>query len=81
MRYAVLQSKLEIKQLIDEMKRDYRNLSKILVPESVESTIKGSRILTIYRNLDPVMKIEADNDELLGVFIRELDSAKKAYSK
>ena len=79
MRYIELHSSFEIKNIIDSLKREYGNLSKILVPSSTESTIKGSKILTIYRNLDPVMKIEVDDDKVLGQFIDRLNMEKQGY--
>jgi len=79
MRYVELHSKFEIKQIIDEMKREYGNLSKILVPETTDTTIKGSKVITIYRNLEPVMKVEADGDEVLHQFLTKLDLEKQGY--
>lgn len=78
MRYIELMSKAEIKTEIERIKREYRDLSKIFIPSEKDETIKGSKVLTLFRNLDPILKIEAD-DELLNKFIADMEDEKLKY--
>lgn len=78
MRYIELMSDTEIKTEIERIKREYRDLSKIFVANNKHETIKGSKVLTLFRNLDPIVKIEAD-DELLNKFIAYIEDEKSKY--
>ncbi len=78
MRYVELMSTEEIKAEIERIRKEYRDLSKILIPSQKEKTSRGSKVLTLFRNLDPIMKVEAD-DNLLNRFIEEFEQEQKGY--
>lgn len=78
MRYIELMSEAEIKTEIERIKREYRNLSKIYIPSDKDETIKGSKVLTLFKNLDPILKIEAD-EELLNQFVAYIEDEKLKY--
>ena len=78
MRYIELMSEAEIKTEIERIKREYRNLSKIFISNNKDETIKGSKVLTLFRNLEPIIKIEAD-DALLNKFIAYIEDEKLKY--
>lgn len=78
MRYIELMGDAEIKTEIERIKREYKNLSKIFIPDNKDETIRGSKVLTLFKNLDPIIKIEAD-DELLNKFIAYIEDEKLKY--
>ncbi|MDZ7794455.1 MAG: hypothetical protein U5P10_12425 [Spirochaetia bacterium] len=78
MRYIELVSNAEIKAEIERIKREYRDLSKIFIPQQKDETIRGAKIITLFRNLDPILKVEADND-LLNKFIEQMENEKLSY--
>lgn len=78
MRYAELDNKYEIKVVIAELKDKFRDLSKILVPSERETTAKGNKVVTLYYNLEPAMKVEGD-EEVINQFLERLEEEKKGY--
>ncbi|MCF7914715.1 MAG: hypothetical protein K9L66_06080 [Spirochaetaceae bacterium] len=78
MRYVELNNKYEIKVVIEELKTNYRDLSRILVPSERETTAKGNKIITLYYNLEPAMKVEAE-EEIINQLLQRLEEEKKGY--
>ena len=78
MRYIELMSNEEIATEIEQIKREYRDLSKIIIPTQKEETSRGSKVVTLFKNLDPIIKVEAD-DELLKRFIKEFEHEQEGY--
>ena len=58
------------------MKKDIKNLAQLTFPTSYETTMGQSKVLTIYQNLHPVMKVEGPED-LLDVLIEVLEEEKQ----
>lgn len=79
MRYTELHSQSEISQIIEDIKIRHGNLSKIFVSDNIEKTIKGNLVITVLRNFEPIMKIEAEDQQLINQLRSELDSSKKNY--
>ena len=65
--YSDLNSKNEIKSIINIAKREFKNLAKLTLPKSFELTMGTKSVLTIYHNLQPAMKVEGYED-LLDLF-------------
>ncbi len=79
--YGELNSSHDVKNVINTMKRQFRNLSQLTYPSSYETTMSHKSVLTIFKNLQPVMKIEGSKD-LLDVLKEVLEEEKvKFYSK
>jgi len=79
--YGELNSSHDVKNVINTMKRQFRNLSQLTYPSSYETTMSHKSVLTIFKNLQPVMKIEGPKD-LLDVLKEVLEEEKvKFYSK
>jgi len=79
--YGELQSSQDIKKVLDTIKRQFRNLSQLTYPSSYETTMSHKSILTIFQNLQPVMKVEGPKD-LLDVLKEVIEEEKaKFYSK
>ena len=76
--YSDLNSENEIKSIIDTAKREFKNLAKLTLPKSFESTMGPKSILTIYYNLQPAMKVEGYED-LLGKFREALEKEMQNY--
>ncbi|MFW5711424.1 MAG: hypothetical protein ACOC2R_02865 [Spirochaetota bacterium] len=79
MRYTELHSQSEIDKIIEDIKTRHGNLSKIFVSDNLEETIRGNLVITVLRNFEPVMKIEAEDKQLINQLRSVLDSSKKAY--
>lgn len=78
MRYKELNNKYEIKVVMEELKTNFRDLSRILVPSERETTGKGNTVITLYYNLEPSMKIEGE-EEVINQLIEKLEEEKKGY--
>ncbi|MCF7947803.1 MAG: hypothetical protein K9M94_04345 [Spirochaetia bacterium] len=78
MRYRELNNKNEIKTVIDELKVTYRDLSKILISSERDTTGRGAQVITLFYNLDPVMKLEGEKD-MLDLFITKLEEEQQGY--
>lgn len=78
MRYIELNNKYEFKEVIEELKDKFRDLSKLLVPSDRENTRKGNTVITLYYNLEPAMKIEGE-EEVINQFLERLEEEKKGY--
>lgn len=76
--YRDLNSSHDIKSIIDTAKREFKNIAKLTLPKSYESTMGPKRVLTIYYNLQPSMKIEGYED-LLDQFRESLEKEKLNY--
>ncbi|MCF7916108.1 MAG: hypothetical protein K9L66_13155 [Spirochaetaceae bacterium] len=79
MRYVELTNKYAIKEAIVDLKDTFRDLSKVLVPSEHETTAKGNKIITLYYNLEPSMKVEGE-EEVINQFLERLEEEKKGYS-
>ncbi len=79
--YTNLNSSHDIKSIIDTAKKQFKNLSQLTYPSSYETTISHKSVLTIFQNLQPVMKVEGPKD-LLDVLKEVLEEEKaKFYTK
>jgi len=78
MRYVELNNKYEIKVVIEEIRNKYKDLSKILIPSERETTAKGNKVVTLYYNLEPAMKVEAE-EEVIKQLLEKLEEEKKGY--
>ena len=76
--YSDLNSSYEIKSMIDTAKREFKNLAKLTLPKSYESTMGSKCIFTIYNNLQPAMKVEGAED-LLDLFREALEEEMEHY--
>jgi len=76
--YKDLKSANEIKSIIDTAKREFKNLAKLTLPKSYESTMGSKSILTIFYNLQPAMKVEGD-ENLLDLFREALEEEMGNY--
>lgn len=76
--YSDLKDSREIGGIINTVKREFKNLAQLTLPDSYESTMGQMKILTIYHNLKVVMKIEGYED-LLNVFKEVLEEEKEKY--
>lgn len=76
--YCDLNSSFEIKDIINTVKREFRNLANLTLPKAYEQTMGTKSVLTIYQNLQPSMKIEGDA-ELLDLFRESLEKEKENY--
>ena len=79
MRYTELHNHSEIDKIIEDIKSSHGNLSKIFVSDNIEKTIRGNIVTTVLRNFEPIMKIEAEDRQLIDQLRSELDSSKKSY--
>jgi hypothetical protein len=78
MRYVELSSTDQIKDLIEKLKVNYRDLSKILIPNEHETTVKGNKVISIFWNFELVMKIEGE-ESVINQFLKSLEEEKKEY--
>ncbi|MDA3938428.1 MAG: hypothetical protein PF693_03840 [Spirochaetia bacterium] len=76
--FSDLKSNNDIKNIINTLKREFKNLAKLTLPKTYESTMGEKKILTIYHNLQPAMKIEGYED-LLDIFKESLEEEKLNY--
>ena len=76
--YSDLKDSSEIGGIINTLRREFRNLARLTFPGSYDSLMGTKKVLTIYNNLQPVMKIEGDED-LLDLFEESLEKEKKNY--
>ena len=53
--YSDLKTSNDISSIINTVKREFKNLAKLTLPESYESMMGPRKILTIYHNLQPAM--------------------------
>ena len=78
MKYEDLKSKYEITGIITSLKSQVSNLSRIILPNEYETTMKGNKILTVYDRFDPIMKIEG-TEELMVLFREKLELEQENY--
>ena len=76
--YSDLKDSNDISGIINTVKREFKNLAKLTLPKSYESTMGTKKVLTIYHNLQPAMKIEGYED-LLDLFKEALEKEKQNY--
>ena len=76
--YSDLNSADDIKSIINTAKREFKNLAKLTLPKSYVSTMGTKRIMTIYHNLQPAMKVEG-SEELLDLFKEVLEEEMGNY--
>ena len=76
--YSDLKNSNDISGIINTTKREFKNLAKLTLPKSYESTMGNKKVLTIYHNLQPAMKIEGYED-LLDLFKEALEKEKQNY--
>ena len=78
MKYCDLKNTDDVSTIISTVKREFRNLAQLTLPDSYELTMGQMKVLTIYRNLQPVMKIEGYED-LLDLLKEVLEEEKQDY--
>jgi len=79
--YGEINSSHDVKNIINNIKRHFKNLSQLTYPSSYETTMSHKSVLTIFQNLQPVMKVEGPKD-LLDILKEVLEEEKsKFYSK
>ncbi len=76
--YSDLKDSSEIGSIINTLRREFRNLARLTIPGSYESLMGTKKVLIIYNNLQPAMKIEGYED-LLDLFKVELEKEKQNY--
>ena len=76
--YGEIKSSHDVTKVIDTIKRQFRNLSQLTYPSSYETTMNRKSVLTIFQNLQPVMKVEGPKD-LLDVFIEVIEEEKAKF--
>lgn len=76
--YSDLKNSTDIGGIITTLKREFKNLAQLTLPDSYESTMGQMKILTVYHNLKVVMKIEGYED-LLDLFKEVLEEEKQNY--
>ncbi len=76
--YSDLNSTNEIKSIIETVKIEFKNLAKLTIPKSYETTMGSKSILTIYHNLQPAMKIEGYED-ILDIFRETMEKEIQNY--
>ncbi len=79
--YSDLKISNDISSIISTVNREFKNLSQLTFLNTYEPTMGQNKVLTIYRNLQPAMKVEGPED-LLDIFKEVLEEEKqKFYSK
>jgi hypothetical protein len=76
--YSEINDSLEIKNVIITIKREFKNIAQLTYPSSYETTMSLKKVLTLYYNLQVVMKIEGPED-LLDVFKEVLEEEKQKF--
>ncbi len=76
--FSDLKNSNDVSSTINTVKREFRNLPQLTLPETYESTMGSMKVLTIYHNLKPVMKVEGYED-LLDLFKEVLEEEKEKY--
>jgi len=76
--YGEIKSSHDVTTVIDTIKRQFRNLSQLTYPSSYETTMNHKSVLTIFQNLQPVMKVEGPKD-LLDVFKEVIEEEKAKF--
>lgn len=77
--YLELTNENEINEFIVLIKRKFKDLSKILIPNDLEATASGKTIVPLYKNSEVVMKIEG-YEALITEFIRAFSEEQKRYT-
>ena len=76
--YSDIKISNDISSVISNIKRDFKNLAQLTFPTTYETTMGQKKVLTIYHNLKPSMKVEGPED-LLDVFKEVLEEEKKKF--
>ncbi len=76
--YSELKSSHDIKNIVNTIKKEFRNLSQLTFPASYETTMSQKMVLPIFRNLQVVMKVEGPKD-LLDVLKEVLEEEKSKF--
>ena len=79
MNYREINREDDIKDLIEELRVKYKNLSQIFPANEYETTMGGKKVLTLYYRLEPALKVEAEED-LLNQFVTQFKQEVKGYS-
>ncbi len=78
MLYYDLKKEEDIPAVLQILKVKFRNLAQITLTNTYETTLKQTKVLTIFQNLNPVMKIEGE-ESLLDRFRTALDNEERNY--
>ena len=76
--YCNLEDTDDVSTIVNTVKREFKNLAQLTFPDSYETTMGQKKILTIYRNLQPAMKIEG-SEKLLNILKEILEEVKQEY--
>lgn len=76
--YGDLKNSNDISGILSTLKREFKNLAQLTLPDSYESTMGQMKVMTIYHNLKVAMKIEGHED-LLDVLKEVLEDEKEKY--
>ena len=76
--YSDLKISNDISSIIGTVKREFKNLAQLTFPTSYEKTMGQKKVMTIYHNLQPAMKVEGPED-LLDVFKEVLEEEKQKF--
>jgi len=78
MLYYDLQKKEDIPDVLQILKVNFRNLAQITLTNTYETTMKQTKVLTVFHNLNSVMKIEGE-EFLLDMFRTALEKEERNY--
>ena len=78
MQYKELNSAQEIKSTIEDIKKSFRDFSKLLIPNERQRTVRGHVVLTLYYELKPAIKVEGE-EKIIEQFVQKLEDEKKGY--
>ncbi len=78
MLYYDLQKEEDIPAVLQILKVKFRNLAQITLTNTYETTMKQTKVLTVFQNLNPVMKIEG-GEFLLERFRTALEKEEQNY--
>ena len=79
MRYMELTTEEDIQPSIDKIRDTYKKMSQIIVGGECETTMGGKKILTLFFRLEPVLKVEGD-EELINLFSSRLKAETQGIS-
>jgi hypothetical protein len=77
--YREITAEEEIHDLINELRVRYKNLSQLIPAGEYETTMGGKKVLNVYYRLEPVYKVEGE-EEVLNRFVEQFRQAAKGYS-
>jgi hypothetical protein len=76
--YKDIKISTDISSVISIIKKDFKNLAQLTFPTTYETTMGQNKVLTIYLNLQPAIKVEGPED-LLDVLKEVLEEEKEKF--